>query len=58
MFINAQNNLQEFAGTTFKTLLQGWIRKTAADSTDGYKITYSLGASGSGQTRGTGMGRY
>ena len=33
--------------------MQGWIRKTAADSNDGYKITYSLGSSGSGNTRGT-----
>ena len=55
MFINSGNNLQEYSGTNFKSLLQGWIRKTAADSTDGYKITYSLGASGAGQTRGSGM---
>ena len=55
MFINAGNNIQEYSGTNFKSLLQGWIRKTAADSTDGYKITYSLGASGAGQTRGSGM---
>ena len=55
MFINPGNNIQEYSGTNFKSLLQGWIRKTAADSTDGYKITYSLGASGAGQTRGSGM---
>jgi len=55
MFINSGNNLQEYSGTNFKSLLQGWIRKTAADSSDGYKITYSLGASGAGQTRGSGM---
>ena len=55
MFINAGNNIQEYSGTNFKSLLQGWIRKTAADSSDGYKITYSLGASGAGQTRGSGM---
>jgi len=54
-YINAGNNLQEFAPATFKSLLQGWIRKTAADSADGYKITYNLGTSGSGQTRGTGI---
>ena len=35
--------------STFKSLLQGWIRQTAATSTDGYKITYNLGASGSGE---------
>ena len=55
-FVNAQNHLQEFAPATFKTLLQGWIRKTAVDSTDGYKFRYTLGTSGSGQTRGSGMG--
>ena len=54
-YINAQNNLQEFAPNDFKSLLQGWIRKTAADSTDGYKITYNLGTSGSGNIRGSGM---
>ena len=56
MLINSGNNLQEYSGTNFKSLMQGWIRKTAADSTDGYKIRYSLGVSGSGQTRGSGMG--
>ena len=55
MFINPGNNIQEYSGTNFKSLLQGWIRKTAADSSDGFKITYSLGASGAGQTRGSGM---
>ena len=55
MFINSGNNIQEYSGTNFKSLLQGWIRQTAAASSDGYKITYSLGASGSGQTRGSGM---
>ena len=54
-FINSGNNLQEFSPTTFKSLMQGWIRKTAADSSDGFKITYSLGASGAGQTRGSGI---
>lgn len=55
-YINAGNNLQEFAPTTFKSLLQGWIRRTAVDSADGYKIRYNLGSSGSGNTRGSGMG--
>ena len=53
MFINAQNNIQEYNTTAWETLLQEWIRHTAASSTDGYKITYSLGNSGSGNTRGT-----
>ena len=54
-YINAGNNLQEYAAADFKTLLQGWIRSVAASSTDGSKITYNLGSSGSGETRGTGM---
>ena len=53
MFINAQNNIQEFNTTAWESLLQEWIRHTAATSSDGYKITYSLGSSGSGNTRGT-----
>ena len=53
MFINASNHIQEYASATWESLLQGWIRQTAASSTDGYKITYSLGSSGSGNTRGT-----
>ena len=54
-YINAQNNLQEFAPNDFKSLLQGWIRKTAADSNDGYKLDYNLGTTGTGNVRGSGM---
>ena len=54
-FINAGNNLQEFNATTFKSLMQGWIRQTAAASSDGYKLDYNLGVSGTGEIRGTGM---
>ena len=53
MFINASNNIQEYNTTSFESLLQEWIRHTAASSSDGHKITYSLGSSGSGNTRGT-----
>ena len=52
-FINASNHLQEFDTTTFESLLQEWIRYTAASSTDGYAISYAIGTSGSGNTRGT-----
>ena len=55
-YINASNNLQEFDSATFESLLQGWIRYTAASSSDGYAISYNLGTSGSGNTRGSGMG--
>ena len=55
-YINATNDLQEFSPATFTTLLQGWIRNIAVDSAEGYKLTYSLAASGAGLTRGSGMG--
>ena len=54
-FVNASNHLQEFDTTTFESLLQEWIRYTAASSTDGYAISYSIGTSGSGNTRGSGI---
>jgi hypothetical protein len=52
-YVNASNHLQEYNSATFESLLQGWIRYTAASSTDGYSISYSIGTSGSGNTRGT-----
>ena len=52
-YVNASNNLQEFDAATFESLLQGWIRYTAASSTDGYSLTYTIGTSGSGNTRGS-----
>ena len=55
-YINASNNLQEYSTVDFGSLVQGWVRKTAADSADGYKIVYNLGSSGPGSTRGSGMG--
>ena len=55
-YINAGNNLQEFASSTFESLVQGWIRSTAASSNDGYKLDYNLGTSGTGNIRGSGMG--
>jgi len=54
-FINTNNNLQEYTTATFNSLLQEWIRYTAASSTDGYSISYNLGTTGSGSIRGTGM---
>tara|TARA_Y100000004_G_scaffold60450_1_gene67515 strand:- start:1096 stop:2031 length:936 start_codon:yes stop_codon:yes gene_type:complete len=54
-FINSSNHLQVFAEATFESLIQEWIRYTAASSTDGYSISYNIGTSGSGNTRGTGM---
>jgi hypothetical protein len=54
-FMNAGNNLQIFPEATFESLIQEWIRYTAASSTDGYSISYNIGTSGTGNTRGSGM---
>jgi hypothetical protein len=55
-YINASSNIQQFTSATFNSLVQEWIRYTAASSADGYSISYNLGTSGSGNTRGSGMG--
>jgi len=55
LFINSSNNLQEFTASTINTLLGEWLRFTAAHSTDGFKVTFSVGTSGSGNTRGSTM---
>ena len=54
-FLDGSNNIQEFTTANFDALLLSWIKATAAGSTDGYAISYNLGTSGSGQTRGSGM---
>src|SRR5210317_71231 len=54
--LDGSNNIKEYPTATFNSLLQEWIRYTAASSTDGYSISYNLGTSGSGNTRGSGMG--
>ena len=55
-YVNASNNIQQFTSGTFNSLVSEWIRYTAASSADGYSISYNLGTSGSGNTRGSGMG--
>ena len=37
----ADNNLQSYTEANFKTYLQEWMKKVAAESGDGFKITYS-----------------
>ena len=54
-FLDGSNNIKEFTTANFDALLLSWIKATAAGSTDGYAISYNLGTSGSGQTRGSGM---
>ena len=53
--LDASNNLQIYPEATFESLVQEWIRYTAVSSTDGYSLSYNIGTSGSGNTRGTGM---
>ena len=49
---------QTLTAQTTETVIEGlfleWIRETASESSDGYKIVYSLATSG-GNTRGTAM---
>ena len=52
-YANASNHLQEFDESTFESLIQEWIRYTAASSTDGYAISYTLGTTATGNTRGS-----
>ena len=55
LFIDSNNNIREYTASAFNTLIQGWIRYTAASSSDGYAISYNIGASGSGNNRGSGI---
>ncbi len=55
IFVEGSNNLQTYADATFESLLQEWIRYTAVSSSDGYSLSYNIGTSGSGNTRGTGI---
>ena len=54
-FIDSNNNIKEYTDAAFQSLLQEWMRYTAASSSDGYALSYNIGTSGSGNTRGTGM---
>jgi len=54
-FIDASNNIKEYTTAAFDSLLQEWMRYTAVSSVDGYALSYNIGTSGSGNTRGTGM---
>ena len=52
VFIRSDNDLQVYPAATFESLVQGWIRYTAASSADGYAVSYSYS---SGTNRGTAM---
>lgn len=53
LLINGDNDLQEGATATMKTLIGNWIRYDAAN-TGGQKIVYTMATSG-GNTRGSGI---
>ena len=55
VFIDSGNNLREFDKDALGTLLGNSLRHQAAYSTSGYKISYSVGTSGSGSVRGSTM---
>ena len=52
--LTADNNIKTFAKTDFDALLEGHIRNVVAN-TGGSQIFYTIAASGSGNTRGSGM---
>ena len=54
-FLDGSNNIKEFTTAAFNSLLQEWMQYTAVSSGDGYSLSYNIGASGSGNTRGSGM---
>ncbi len=55
LFINGDNDLQTFVESTIDSLFTEWIRETAAESSDGYQISYTIETSGSGNSRGSAM---
>jgi len=54
-FLDGSNNIKEFTTSAFDTLLSEWMKYTAVSSSDGYSLSYNIGTSGSGNTRGSGM---
>ena len=54
-YITVANQIQEFSEVPFESLIQEWIRYTAASSADGYALSYNICTSGSGNTRGSGI---
>ena len=54
-FLDSNNNIKEFTTAAFNSLLQEWMQYTAVSSGDGYSLSYNIGSSGSGNTRGSGM---
>ena len=53
VFIRSDDQIQIYPTATFQSLLQEWIRYTAASSSDGYAISYNI--NGTGTNRGSGI---
>ena len=55
-FMLSDYDIKEYNISEATTLIGTWLRHLAAESTDGYKITYSITTDGSGgNARGTSM---
>jgi len=54
-YLDGSNNVKEYTTAAIQSLLQEWMRKTAADSGDGYALSYTIGTTATGNTRGSGM---
>ena len=52
--LTVSDNFQIFSKSDFDSLLQAYIRY-AVTNVSGYQLSYNIGASGSGETRGSGM---
>tara|TARA_B100001113_G_scaffold14670_1_gene11238 strand:+ start:6900 stop:7838 length:939 start_codon:yes stop_codon:yes gene_type:complete len=55
LYITGGNHLQEYSTTNLNTLLQDAIRYEVHQGGNGYNISYNLGTTGSGVTRGSGI---
>ena len=55
LYLRSDNDLQQYPETDFNTMMLNLINYTAESSSDGYSISYNVGTSGSGNTRGSGM---
>ena len=55
LYLRADNDVQGYPETDFNTMILNIMNYTAESSADGYSLSYNLGTSGSGNTRGSGM---
>ena len=53
-FLTAGDDVQEFLGGTFESLVKEWIKEVSVNET-GYRISYNIGTTGAGNNRGSGI---